>query len=131
MAGEIYFTPSDGELPVVKASSDAQEGSRALAIAIFNTGKLHGPMELERQHAAIRWAYAKAPGAIAIPVKRTEKPRSKAVSEMRKDLTSDERQMVQKLNNLALETGDPDLRTVVLRLSKSVQRGDHRGVSLQ
>jgi hypothetical protein len=64
-------------------------------------------------------------------VKRTEKPRSKAVNEIRKDLTSDERKMVQKLNNLALETGDPDLRTVVLQLSKSVQRGDHRGVALQ
>lgn len=35
----------------------AELGSKALARAIFATGKLHGPMTEEQQLEAIRWAY--------------------------------------------------------------------------
>lgn len=35
----------------------ARRGSKALAVAIFKTGRLHGPMSVERQREAVCWAH--------------------------------------------------------------------------
>jgi hypothetical protein len=49
--------PHMQERQTTETEFSARYGSQALAIAIFETGKLHGPMTPERQEAAIRWAY--------------------------------------------------------------------------